>query len=89
MLNYWQSGSVSFFAKEKELLVSEIESDCFSAVSAINGDFQFAAESPITNDIKILMENAGGGFCYHVSRQSNMAAHTLAKYGLVHDEDNV
>lgn len=67
------------FAKNRGLRVSLLESESCNAVRAINGAFLFAAECPIINDVKLLMEEAGCGTCSHIPRKCNMAAHTLAK----------
>ncbi|GMN70202.1 hypothetical protein TIFTF001_039242 [Ficus carica] len=49
------------FAKQQGLNISSMESGFSNAVKAVDEHFLFAVESPIVNDIKILMVETSGG----------------------------
>ena len=75
------------FAMESGLRVSTVESDALNAVQAIIGSDILSSIGTVVEDINFLLKSAGGATCCHVSRLGNKAAHSLAKYALLCEQD--
>ncbi|GMN71264.1 hypothetical protein TIFTF001_054593 [Ficus carica] len=62
---------VGAFSKKLSGSFSSFTAECSALREGLRkmaNEDMFAAESPLINYIKILIEEAGGGFCGHISR---------------------
>ena len=75
------------FAMESGLRVAEVESDALNVVRAIQSSSNLSTDEPVLEDIRFLLNAAGGGSCCHVSRNGNMVAHSLATVAFSLGED--
>ena len=76
-------------AQHHRLSIREVESDCLVTVQVINKVYVSLLLDSIANDIRKLLSEHGDGSCHYISRQRNVAAHTIARESLAMSSDAI